>query len=133
MRMTSVYSWVRFGRWQRTLPPRNEKRASESKNDGRACGRVMYNLFSFIWFEKRVPLIFNTCLVEQMSNLKVGDVPPVPRMRLPTEEPDDVDDEWLGTFEDDLTMAIAVRDWDQAVVLVKRGATGNNPILILRC
>ena len=45
----------------------------------------------------------------------------MPRMRLPTEETDNADDEWLGTFEDDLTMAIAVRDWDQAVVLVNKG------------
>jgi len=58
-----------------------------------------------------------------MTNVKSGDIPPMPRLRLPTEEPDDADDEWLGTFEDDLTMAIAVRDWDQAVVLVNKGMT----------
>jgi hypothetical protein len=36
-------------------------------------------------------------------------------------ETDEGDLDWLATFEDDLTMAIAVRDWEQAVRLVKKG------------
>ena len=56
-----------------------------------------------------------------MTSMKSGEVPPVPHMRMPTAEAEETDLEWLTTFEDDLTMAIAVRDWDQAVQLVKKG------------
>lgn len=42
-------------------------------------------------------------------------------MRSSVVETDEADLDWLATFEDDLTMAIAVRDWEQAVRLVKRG------------
>jgi hypothetical protein len=56
-----------------------------------------------------------------MTNIKSGDVPPLPGMRSSVVETDEADLDWLATFEDDLTMAIAVRDWEQAVKLVKRG------------
>lgn len=56
-----------------------------------------------------------------MTNIKSGDAPPLPGMRSSVVETDETDLDWLATFEDDLTMAIAVRDWEQAVILVKKG------------
>lgn len=69
-----------------------------------------------------------------MTSIKsTGDVPPVPRMRLPVAaEPEEADLEWLETFEDDLTMAIAVRDWAQAVILVKKGTSERRIELVIR-
>lgn len=54
-------------------------------------------------------------------------------MRLPVAaEPEEADLEWLETFEDDLTMAIAVRDWAQAVILVKKGTSERRIELVIR-
>jgi hypothetical protein len=64
--------------------------------------------------------IINPASDPQMVGARTGDVPPLPKM--PTSmSSGDLSGGLLDTFEDDLTMAIAVRDWDEAVALVKKG------------
>lgn len=38
----------------------------------------------------------------------------------------DQDARWIGEFSDDLTVAIALREWDKALSLVEQGMSGSS-------
>lgn len=52
---------------------------------------------------------------------KSSDPGPVPKLPSGMNGGTQEQEAWLETFEDDLTMAIAVRDWETAVTLAKKG------------
>ncbi len=68
----------------------------------------------------------------------MGDIPPVPDwmsniaqqsdMSDTTKENAERDARWIGDFADELTVVIALREWDKAVELVERGVSLLFPI-----
>jgi hypothetical protein len=80
----------------------------------------------------------------QRNSAALGDVPPVPDwmadlaqqagMSDSAKEASERDARWIGEFADQLTMAIALREWDTAVDLVEQGTSScyllSAPILI---
>jgi hypothetical protein len=84
-----------------------------------------------------------TCLISSDSNLHpfqlnsiaLGDVPPVPDwmadlaqqagMSDSVKETSERDALWIGDFADQLTMAIALREWDTAADLVEQGPSSS--------
>jgi hypothetical protein len=69
----------------------------------------------------------------QRNSIALGDVPPVPDwmadlaqqagMSESAKETSERDARWIGDFADQLTMAIALREWDTAVDLVEQGTS----------
>ena len=53
-------------------------------------------------------------------------VPPIPNVLAPPDagsstEKSELDAKWIGDFTDDLSVAIALRKWDEAIGLVDKG------------
>lgn len=74
-------------------------------------------------------IIFPTDLIRQGSSY-APEVPPLPDFLAGMSEKDtastakdksEQDSRWIGDFSDDLTVAIALRKWEEAITLVEEG------------
>jgi hypothetical protein len=102
-----------------------------STNDGRVYGLVVAYV-ARPSSSNRSSEILNLFITFQRASDALGDVPPVPDwmsdlaqqagMNDGEKEKAERDARWIGDFADELTVAIALREWDKAVDLVEQGA-----------
>jgi hypothetical protein len=120
------------------------RNARASTNDGRAYGLAVACVARSI--SRFEPLVL-TFMTLQRATDDLGDIPPVPDwmsdlaqqagMSDGERQKAERDARWIGDFADELTAAIALREWDKAVDLVGQGAVlfltaRNHPIFLTR-
>lgn len=111
---------------QKNCPRNDKKRGKANISEERASGWVMFVPFPLLFHDLSKLMLF------QRHSLVLGnDIPPVPDflahlvdkadMGSSAKEKAERDARWIGDFTDELTVSIALRQWDQAARLVEEG------------
>lgn len=119
-------SFLNSDRSRKSFLLSDRKSEKASTNEGRVYGWATYVLLLYR------ALLESTNVFFQRHSLVLGnDVPPMPDflahladkadMGSSAKEKAERDARWVGDFTDELTVAIALRQWDQAVKLVEEG------------
>lgn len=113
---------------RRSCRPRSAKSARASTNDGRVYGPVVEE---YVRHKPQFLSLMLPTVSSQRGPTIPGEVPPVPDwmsdlaqqtgMSDGAKEVAERDARWISDFSDQLTVAIALREWDTAVDLVEQG------------
>ena len=111
-------------KWQRSYPRNVGENERENMKEGKPCGKVMVWVISYFICCQTHSESFkrkSQALVPQwMADLdqKGGDIP---GMDTDVKEKVERDTRWVGEWSDNLAVAIALKEWTEAVDLVEQG------------